>query len=86
MDQENKPKSISPQEVLMGAFVYFGFGTQKLSLESMVTIALTANCPNSNIAQGVLAGMVEEGVLTWEKDKQGTVWFSPATPKEGEVK
>lgn len=61
---ENK---ITPEEVLLGAFEYFQ--TDTLSLESLINIALAANCSSPEIAQGVLHNLVQMDVLSWKKEE-----------------
>ena len=61
-------KRLTPEEVLINAFEYFE--TDTLDLESLITVALAANCPSAEIAQGVLNQLVSKGMLSWRKDNE----------------
>lgn len=62
-----KENKIKPEEVLLNAFEYYE--TDTLSLEKLINIALLANCPSPEIAQGVLNYLVQMDVLSWKKEE-----------------
>ena len=74
---EGTPKNnISPEQLLISAFEYFK--TDKLDLESLRRIGKAGNSPSDEVTEGVLNQLVKQGVLEWEKDENGKVWFKIA--------
>lgn len=70
---EKGEKSVSPAQVLLSAFEFFK--TDKLPLDGLLRVGTMANSPSDEVTQRVLNGLVQEGMLNWEKDKDGKVWF-----------
>lgn len=78
---EKEPKPLTPQDVLLNAFTYFQ--TERLGLDSLLNIGAAGGSPSPEVTQGVLSTLVEEGLLEWNVDKEGKVWFNiPETPPD----
>ncbi len=73
MSEKAPNNKINPEQVLLSAFEYFK--TDKLDLESLRRIGKAGNSPSDEITEGVFNNLVKTGVLEWEKDEQGKVWF-----------
>jgi hypothetical protein len=55
------PPMPGPYVVILKAFEFFK--AQSIDEDSLVRIALTANCPNEDVAKRLLQKMVDEGYL-----------------------
>lgn len=59
-------------DVVLNAFYFFS--AELIDLDSLVRVMLASNCPNANVAQGVLNNMVSEGYIGWRR-QEGKVCF-----------
>ena len=60
------PKQFSPEFIFMKAFEYFDRDT--LDLSSLLRIAFMAGFPSPSVAQDVLLGLVQMGLLSCKKE------------------
>lgn len=53
--------SISPEQIIFNAFIFFDAQKGGIDEESLITLCLASNCPNREIAIKILQNMVEAG-------------------------
>jgi hypothetical protein len=76
-------EKITPQEVLINAFGYFG--AQAMDQESLVRIAIAANCPSAEIAIRVLLNMADDGLLLKEERDNQVIYSLPPKPDNDQI-
>lgn len=64
---------LTPEQVILSAFDYLK--RRRLTLQQLLRFAAQSNSPSDEITQGVLNKLLNQGKLTWSKEK-GIVWFS----------
>jgi hypothetical protein len=84
MDKNTKPytgapKAIHPFQVVLAAFQYFkdNKGLDEIDLDGLINVCVASGCPTSEVAQQILANMVDLNLISFRKDEGGTVYFSP---------
>ena len=87
MSEHDDPGKNKPYEAIFMAFEYFKEtkDLDELDLGSLINICMAANCPTPEMAQGVIANMVKDGILTFRKDNDDNVFFKPVTPSESDL-
>ncbi len=66
---EQPPKRLTPQEIILKAFEYFS--ASEMDEASLVKISLAANSPSETLAKQVLDRMVESNFLSLRLDEKG---------------
>lgn len=61
-----------PYSIILGAFTFFK--AQTIDEDSLVRVALTANCPNADVAKRLLQRMVDDGYLQKSVQNGQTVY------------
>lgn len=69
-----QPITLTPQDIILSAFEYFH--TDRLDLESLIRIGAVANSPSAEVTQGVIANLIGEGMLNYERDVDNRVWIT----------
>jgi predicted transcriptional regulator len=59
--QQGGPKMLGPYQIILRAYTYFK--AQTIDEDGLVKVALTANCPNADVAKRLLQKMVDDGYL-----------------------
>ena len=68
-------KSLTPQDVILNAYTYFE--AECIDEESLTRVALQANCPSAEVAQGVFANMVSNGLIEKRIQDNKTIYCLP---------
>ena len=78
--EPRKEIKLTPEEVILHTFEFKK--TNMLSLDDIWMLVQGAGCPSREVAEGVLARLVEQGVLKWERKEGRLLFFLPKPEQE----
>lgn len=70
--------SPGPYKIVLAAFEYFLINRDQVEIDltGLIRICIENDCPDQEMAKGVIANMVEFGLLEFRKDETGQPIFS----------